>query len=201
MPPDRLPPGPANWRRALLCLLLLGLLLHGQAGVLRHLLGAAHRHAPAAAAPAAAAPWAAWLARAQAWRQQWLAHSPLLLAHGAGRSGGHVAGHVGGHVDGQVGGHVGGHVGHAGHGHHHDGSARHHHASHDASVVLLEPGGHSADPLADAPAGSLLQPLALALADRLHWPGTVATPAPWPQVAAAAWRDAASRQPERPPRG
>ena len=73
---DRLLPGCAAVRRALLCLLLLGLLLHAQAGVLRQLLGAAHWHAPADAAQQAG-----WLDGARAWRQQLLAHRPLAGAH------------------------------------------------------------------------------------------------------------------------
>jgi len=66
-------------RRALLCLLLLALLLHGQAGVLRQLLGASHWHQPAQAQAEAAPP--VWLQQWRAWRQQLQARSPLVAGH------------------------------------------------------------------------------------------------------------------------
>ncbi len=166
---DRPPPGRALARHALLCLLLLGVLLHGQAGVLRQWLGAAHWHAQTSAAATTAPGGAGWLARAQAWRQAVQARSPL--------TGGHAAP-----------------------GHHHGGSERHHHSLQDATVVALERGGDSADPLADTLAGSLVQPLGLA--NLLRWPRTAdAAAAHWPLASAPAWRDASTRQPERPPRG
>lgn len=162
---DRPLPGRAAIRLVLLCLLLLGVLLHGQAGVLRQLLGAAHWHRQAVAA--ASPSQLGWLDQWQAWRQQVQARSPL----------------VGGHAEP---------------GHHHDGSERHRH-DHDATVVALESGGDSADPLADTLAGSLLQPLGLAAAPR--WPATAVARPGWPPTATVAWRDAGHRLPERPPRG
>jgi len=167
-------PARATAHRALLCLLLLAVLLHGQAGVLRQLLGAAHWHVPAAkaAAPAAAPSTvthaATWLDQALAWRQQLQARSPL----------------VGGH---------------AMPGHHHDGSERHHHGPQDSSVVALESGNDTADTLADTLAGSLLQPLALAAG--LCWAAAAALRMHWSPAGASAWRDAGTRLPERPPRG
>ncbi|MES2714936.1 MAG: hypothetical protein V4795_04190 [Pseudomonadota bacterium] len=133
MPSDRPVPGRTPRRHALLCLLLLALLLHGQAAVLRQLLGAAHWHHQAQPADSGAQP--GWLDRLQAWRQQLQARSPL------------VAAHAGGHADT---------------GHHHAGSERHHHHGQDRTVVALEPGGSGAGALADTLAGSLLQPLGLA---------------------------------------
>ena len=67
--------------RALLCLLLLGVLLHGHAGVLRQLLGAAHWHAPAGPAALARPALADWLAQALAWRADLQARSPLVGGH------------------------------------------------------------------------------------------------------------------------
>lgn len=172
MPFDRPPPGRTLARHALLCLLLLGVLLHGQAGVLRKLLGAAHWHAQPTVAAANALGGASWLARVQAWRQSVQASFPL--------AGGHAAP-----------------------GHHHGGSERHHHSHQDETVVTLEPGGgsadRSADTLADTLAGSLMQPLGLA--NLLRWPHTAVAAAHWPHGSAAAWRNAAARLPERPPRG
>jgi hypothetical protein len=159
-----------DWRHALLCLLLLGVLLHGHAGVLRQLLGAAHWHTQAGPAQDDGPAQAGWMARAQAWRIALLTRSPL--------AGGHAAP-----------------------GHHHDGSERHHHDRHDSTVVALERGVDSSDPLADAPdplAGSLLQPLALA--GPMRWPGARVASQRWPSAAAAVWRDAGVRLPDRPPR-
>ncbi len=155
MPSDRPVPGRTPRRHALLCLLLLALLLHGQAAVLRQLLGAAHWHHQAQPADSGAQP--GWLDRLQAWRQQLQARSPL------------VAAHAGGHADT---------------GHHHGGTERHHHHGQDHTVVALERGGGSADALADTLAGSLLQPLGLATglhwagrdAPAMRWP-TIATTA------------------------
>jgi len=80
---DRPPPGRTLARHTLLCLLLLGVLLHGQAGVLRKLLGAAHWHAPTSVAAATAPGGASWLARVQAWRQAVQASYPLAGGHAA----------------------------------------------------------------------------------------------------------------------
>jgi hypothetical protein len=165
---------PRRLRRCLLALLVLGLLLQAQAGVLRQLLGAAHSHRPAQAQADGS-----WLDRLQAWRHDLLAHSSLVGAHGVdhGRAAPHEVG------DGH---------------HHHDGVARHHHAPQDASVVASERAGGDGDPLSDGQAGSLLQPLALAT----DWGriGLWRAPATWPGARASRWQDAALRLPERPPR-
>ncbi len=79
MLPVRPLPGHALLRHALLCLLLLGVLLHGQAGVLRQLLGAAHWHRQAVAATSPSLP--GWLDQLQAWRQQMQARGPLVGGH------------------------------------------------------------------------------------------------------------------------
>jgi TPR repeat protein len=70
--------GRMRLHRSLLCLLLLGMLLHGHAGVLRQLLGAAHWHSQAAVAGPADADW---LARLLAWRAALQARSPLTGSH------------------------------------------------------------------------------------------------------------------------
>ena len=162
---DRLVLGRAATYRVLLCL-LLGVLLHGQAGVLRQLLGATHWHQPAEAerSLASPAPLAGW-APLQAWREQLLARSPL----------------VGGHAM-----------------HDHGDGLRDHHAGDDSTVVALEPGGETADPLTDSLAGSVLQPLGLA--GHLHWAGTPDAQTAWPVAASAAWRSASARLLDRPPR-
>ncbi len=170
---------PRRLRRCLLTLLVLGLLLQAQAGVLRQLLGAAHWHRPAALQAAAVAD-GSWLDQLQAWRRDLLAHSPLIGAHEADQ------GRAALHDDGD------------GHHHHHDGMARHHHAPQDASVVATERAGGDGEPLSDGQAGSLLQPLALAAG----WGhiGLWRAPAAWPGARASHWQDAARRLPERPPR-
>lgn len=81
MPALHLPPLRASALRALLCLLWLGLLLHGQADVQRRLLGAAHRHAPAATAAQSAHDGPGWMAELRSWRQQRMAASPLVAGH------------------------------------------------------------------------------------------------------------------------
>lgn len=81
MPFDRPHRGRTLTRHALLCLLLLGVLLHGQAGVLRKLLGAAHWHAQASGAGATVPVGDSWLARVQAWRQAVQASYPLAGGH------------------------------------------------------------------------------------------------------------------------
>ncbi len=129
---DRPLTGRAAARRVLLCLLLLGVLVHGQAGVLRQLLGAAHWHkAMAAQRSGLSSAATGWWPQLQAWRQQLQAHRPLVadLAHA---------------------------------GHHHADNARHRHDAHDHTVVAIEPGDDGADPLAEPLAGSVLQPLGLA---------------------------------------
>ena len=176
---DRPLPGCAAARRVLLCLLLLGVLLHAQAGVLRQLLGAAHWHQPTAPGRSMASPaYLSGWAQLQAWRQQLQARSPLVGDHGmANRQADHQHQHQ----------------------HHHDSSQRHHHAGDDTTVITFEPGGDAAEPLSDTLAGSLLQPLGLA--GHLHWAGTPTAQAAWPMVAGAAWRDAGTRVLDRPPRG
>jgi len=74
-------PARAHWRSALLCLLLLGLLLHGHAGVLRQLLGAAHWHSVPAAQALPDKPRAGWLQAMHGWRQQLQSRSPLIAGH------------------------------------------------------------------------------------------------------------------------
>ena len=169
----RPPPVRTPASRALLCLLLVGALLHGQAQVLRHLLGAAHWHAPLPAQvdPVAtqqhATAWAQGLAALRTLRQDALARSPL----------------VGGH---------------AAQDHHHDGNVRHHHGPDDTTVVALEP-LHDRDPApSDGASGSLLQPLGLTAGLAWRLPQAVATR--WPAAADPGWRDAHLRLPERPPR-
>jgi hypothetical protein len=170
---DRPQPARVRASQALLCLLLAGLLLHGQAQVLRHLLGAAHWHAllPVHTAPAASLAhgpaWTHWLADLRGLHQQVLARSPL--------AGGHAA-----------------------HGHHHDTSARHHHGPDDATVVALEPLHDRDAGTPDGGSGSVLQPLGLAAGLVWRLPETAA--ARWPAALAPGWRDANLRLPERPPR-
>lgn len=181
---DRPLTGRAAARRVLLCLLLLGVLLHAQAGVLRQLLGAAHWHQDSTPVRSATspAPWGGW-AHLQAWRQQLHARSPLV--------GGHALPGDRAHRDGDD---------HDRHGnHHHDASQRHHHAGDDTTVVALEFGGDAADPLTDSLAGSVLQPLGLA--GLVHWAGTPDAHTVWPVAASAAWRNAGARVLDRPPRG
>jgi len=172
MPAPLLPPRRAPLRRAMLALLVLGLLLQAQAGVLRQLLGAAHWHRPVAMQAQPVQADGGWLARLQAWRLERLASSPLAAAHP-------LAAPAEGH-------------------HHHDGLARHHHAPQLAGLVPLEPTGGDDGSLADGLAGSLLQPLALAAPWRL--PAQAAANGAWPGGPAAPWRSAGLRQPERPPR-
>lgn len=172
---DRPPPARARAGRALLCLLLASLLLHGHAQVLRHLLGAAHWHAllPVHAEPVAdpaaglahGPGWPHWMADLHHLRQQVLARSPL--------AGGHAV-------------------------HGHDTSARHHHGPGDATVVALEPLHDRDVGPSDGASGSLLQPLGLT-AD-LVWRLPDAAAARWPAALAPGWRDANLRLPERPPR-
>jgi hypothetical protein len=159
--------------RALLCLLLAGLLLHGQAQLLRQVLGAAHWHtllplqADTAADPAPGQGWPDWLTGLRHLHQEVRARSPLG-------------------------------IGHAVHGHHHDASARHHHGPGDATVVALEPLHDRAASLSDGAAGSLLQPLGLATG--LVWRPPQTADARWPTALAPGWRNATLRLPERPPR-
>lgn len=171
---------PRLLRRSLLALLVLGLLLQAQAGVLRQLLGAAHWHQPAVQA----AVDDSWLDRLQAWRRDLLARSPLIGGHGVATVRDDSDGHHHAAVLPST--------------HHHDGAARHHHAQHDASVVTAERAGADGDPLSDGQIGSLLQPLAL----DAGWRGVVPAQAPaaWPGSRAPQWQDAAARLPERPPR-
>lgn len=178
-----MPSVPPSPRRLLLALLMLGLLLQAQAGVLRQLLGAAHWHQTVAAP---AIDDAGWLARLQAWRQAVQARSLLVGGHGRAVHADHGHGpalarsaHATGHHHGQV--------------------ARHHHAPHGDDVVALEPGRGDGDPLPDAQAGSLLQPLALAGGWR--GPVTLRDGAGWAATPAIRWQDAGLRLPERPPRG
>lgn len=160
--------------RALLCLLLAGLLLHGQAQLLRQMLGAAHWHtvlplpADTAADPAPGQVWPDWLTGLRHLQQKVLARSPLG-------------------------------IGHAVHGHHHDTSARHHHRHGDATVVGLEPLHDRAASMSDGASGSLLQPLGLATGG-LVWRPPQTAAARWPTSLAPGWRNAALRLPERPPR-
>lgn len=166
-------PAPRHARRALLCLLLLGLLLQGPAQVLRHLVGAAHWHAAvpvphtATSGPAQRAGWDHGLVEVRHLRQQLQARSPL-----AG--------------------------GHAVRGHRHDGTERHHHHPADATVVALEPLHDREAMQSDGASASLLQPLGLA--DALAWRLPPAAAPRWPAAMDRDWRNADLRQPERPPR-
>lgn len=174
-PPTRL------LRRSLMALVVLGLLLQAQAGVLRQLLGAAHWHRPAALQ---AAMDDSWLDRLQTWRRDLLARSPLIGGHGLAAVHDHSDGHHHAAVSPST--------------HHHDGAARHHHAPQDASVVTAERAGGDGDPLTEGQSGSLLQPLALDAGWRSVVP--VRAPAIWPGSHTPHWQDAARRLPERPPR-
>jgi hypothetical protein len=187
MPAVLLPPRlPARLlRRSLLALLVLGLLLQAQAGVLRQLLGAAHWHRPAAVQAAADD---GWLDRLQAWRRDLLARSPLIAGHGRQAVHDERDGHH----------HAAASPAAATHGHHHDGAARHHHAPQDTSVVTAERAAGDADPLSDSQVGSLLQPLALDAGWRDVRPSQA--PTTWPGSRTPQWQDAARRLPERPPR-
>lgn len=128
----------------LVSLVVMGLLLQGQAGTLRRLLGVVHWHAPQAAQVLPGAHTGGWLQTVQAWRQQVQARSPW------------VAGHTG--VED----------------HHHDGMARHHHGPADDTVVALEPLHGSDASTSDAGSGSLLHPLAPASGMRWHLPAAMA---------------------------
>lgn len=183
MPAVFQPPSPPGHllRGGLLALLVLGLLLQAQAGVLRQLLGAVHWHRPAALQLAVDD---SWLDRLQAWRRGMLASRPLVGGHGPAAL----------HDDSD------GHHQAAGWpaAHHHDGAARHHHAPQDGSVVTAERGGGDGDPLSDGQIGSLLQPLVLDAGWRAGVP--LQAPATWPGSRTPHWQDAARRLPERPPR-
>jgi hypothetical protein len=189
MPATLLPP--RLLRHSLLALLVLGLLLQAQAGVLRQLLGAAHWHQPVVLQATAAA-HAGWLDRLQAWRRDLLARSLLIAGHG--RSAVHDDGD--GHHHAAAASHAWPAAAPAAH--HHDGVARHHHTSQDASVVTPERPAGDGDPLSDGQIGSLLQPLAL----DAGWRGALPVPGPaaWPGGRVPHWRDAARRLAERPPR-
>ncbi len=160
----------------LLCLLMLALLLQGQAAALRQVLGAAHRHV-AAEQTEHARQAARWLQSALDWRLQLLVSSPLVGGHGAPPQAG-----LGQH-------------------HHHDHSARHHHANTDATVVALESGGgvSSSSSSSDGSSSSLTQPLALG--SRAGWAQADGSARRWPAATAPSWQNAAARLPERPPRG
>jgi hypothetical protein len=166
-------------------LLVLCLLLQAQAGVLRQLLGAAHWHRPVAAQAASGAGW--WTAL-QAWRADLLARRPLAAGHHLGQDTGHGPGHP----------HASAHARLPPHIHTHDEAARHHHAPQDASVVALDAATGDGDAGADATAGSLLHPLALAAALRL--PAPDASAGRHATLRAAPWHDAALRRLDRPPR-
>ena len=165
----------ATTRPMLLCLLMLALLLHGQAAALRQMLGAAHRHVAAEHAGQVTR----WLQTAVDWRLQLLVSSPLVGGHGAPPQAG-----LGQH-------------------HHHDHSARHHHANTDATVVALESGGgvssSSSSSSSDGSSSSLTQPLALG--SRPGWAQADSSTRRWPAATAPSWQNAAARLPERPPRG
>lgn len=170
---------PRRWQRRLLAVLVLGLLLQAQLGVLRQLLGAAHWHRPAAVAADGG-----WLDRLQAWRRDLLARSPLIGGHARQAVHDDSDGHHHAAVLPAI--------------HHHDGVDRHHHAPQDTSVVTMERVTGDADPLSDSQVGSLLQPLALDVGWRSAVPACA--PATWPGNCAPHWQDAARRLPERPPR-
>lgn len=170
----------------LLCLLMLALLLHGQAAALRQMLGAAHRHVAAEHVGQATGWLQTTLGSALDWRLQLLASSPLIGGHGLAAPA-DLAQQPAQQPAQQLAQHQ-----------HHDHGERHHHASGDASVLALEAGGDSSG-ISDGSASSLTQPLALG--SRPAWAPAAANARHWPPASAPSWQSAAARLPERPPRG